>query len=90
MLEKVCKGDGRRIGPIDERTREFWTKAATLPLYMVPDGGIEDNAESRGGFLWDFEEYRRLRGGEQRDGYETGVIAPEVVAKTPNQDSVVI
>lgn len=87
ILQNVCRRDWRRIGPIGGRTREFWTKAATLPLYLVPDDRIQDNPGSSGGFLWDFEEYRRLRGGEQRDGYESGVIAPEVVARAENQDS---
>lgn len=86
MLEKVCKGNGQRMRPISERSREFWTKAATLPLYMVPYDRLEDDEGSRRGFLWDFEEYRRLRGGEQRNGYESGVIAPEVVIRTENQD----
>lgn len=79
VLGKVGKGDGWRVGSIGERSRDFWTRAATRPLYMAPDDADEDEAGCYRGFLWDFEEYRRLRGGEQRDGYESGFIAQEVL-----------
>lgn len=80
-LEKVCKGNGQRISA---KSREYWTKAATWPLYMRPDG--DDEEGSGKGFLWDFEEYRRLRRNEQRDGYESGAIAPQVVVTAGNED----
>ncbi|MCJ1470750.1 hypothetical protein MMC07_009397 [Pseudocyphellaria aurata] len=73
-LQKGFKGGGWGVG---ERTQLFWTRAATRPLYLAPDHSDEEKARFDKAFLWEFEEYRRLRGGEQRDGYESGVIAPE-------------
>lgn len=85
-LEKVCEGNGRTIGSIGQRSLEFWTRAATWPLYMAPDDDDEDKRSSCEGFLWDFEEYRRQRGGAQRDGYENGVITHDVGVRAGNKD----
>lgn len=71
------KGLPRNGWGVGKTTLDFWTRAATRPLYLAPDDSDEEKALSGRDFLWEFEEYRRLRGGEQRDGYESGVIAPE-------------
>lgn len=85
-LEKVCEGNGRTIGSIGERSLEFWTRAATWPLYIAPDNDNEDKRSSCEGFLWDFEEYRQ-RGGEQRDGYESGVIDHDAAVRPEIEDN---
>lgn len=70
VLEKLCQGSGRarRFSPISEKSRDFWTKAATRPLYMPLYDDDEVDAKSYEGFLWDFEKSRRVRGGENEDG----------------------
>lgn len=85
-LEKVCKENVGTMGPISERSLDFWTKAATRPLYMAPEDVDERWAQDCRGFLWEFEEYRRLRGGDQREGYESVTIPPEVVVMTANNE----
>ena len=53
-LESVHQSCG---GKINERSLEFWTRAARRPLWLAPE--VNDLGNPGKGFLWEFEEGRK-------------------------------